>query len=169
MSVTMYNLTVPVFSRGLTVLSTLLTKAEAHAAETGVSVESLVSARLVEDMLPLSGQIQRVSDTAKNTVGRLMTIAAPSFPDTEATFAELKARVEKTLAFLQTITAQDLEGSDTRDISVKFGKLELTLSGSDYVLKFAIPNFFFHVTTAYDILRAQGVPVGKADYLGAYS
>jgi len=168
MSVTMYNLTVPVFSRGLTILAALLGKAEAHAAATGVSVESLFSARLASDMLPLSGQIQRVSDTSKNTIGRLTSIAAPSFPDTEATFAELKARIEKTLAFIETVKDTDLEGSETRTVNMKFGKLEFNFTGDDYVLKFALPNFFFHLTTAYDILRAQGVPIGKADYIGAY-
>ncbi len=168
MSVTLYNLTVPVFSRGLSVLSALLDKAEAHAAATGVSVETYVNARLAADMLPLVGQIQRVSDTSKNTIGRLTTVAAPSFPDTEETFAALKERVAKTLAFLEAVTPQDLEGSETREVSIKFGKLAFTFTGDDYVLKFAIPNFFFHVTTAYDILRHQGVPIGKADYLGAY-
>ncbi len=168
MSVAMYKLSVPVFIRGLTILSNLLEKAEAHAAAGGPAVETLFAARLAPDMLTLAGQVQRVSDTSKNTIGRLTAEAPPSFPDDETTFAQLKERVTKTIAFLETVKEADLEGSETRTVTMKFGKLEFSFTGDDYVLKFALPNFYFHLTTAYDILRAQGVPVGKADYIGAH-
>ena len=117
-------------------------------------------------MLPLSGQVQRASDTSKGAIGRLTSIAAPSFPDTETTFGELKDRIAKTIAFLQTATAEDFAASETKKIELKF--LKTTLSGEDYLLLFVIPNFFFHVATAHDILRNQGLNVGKLDYLGTF-
>jgi len=168
MPVSIYRLSVPVFVRGLKVLSTLLEKAEAHAAANGIAPEVLVNARLAPDMLPLSGQIQRVSDTAKNALGRLSGKGAPSFPDTEATMTELKARLEKTIAYLQSVPEAELKGSETREVKLNVGKLGVTFTGEDYLLEFALPNFFFHVTTAYDILRHNGVEIGKTDYLGPY-
>jgi len=164
MSVSMYKLSVPVFIRGLNVLAGLLDKAEAHAAEKNIPLDDLFNARLAPDMLPLSGQIQRVSDTSKNAIGRLSDVAAPSFPDEETTFAELRERVAKTIAFLETVKPSDLENSDSRDVNIAFGKVKFNFTGDDYLLKFALPNFFFHVTTAYDILRNQGVAIGKADF-----
>jgi len=169
MPVSMFKLSVPVFIRGLNVLAALLDKAESHAAEKKIPLDDLFGARLAPDMLPLSGQIQRVSDTAKNAIGRLTGVPAPSFPDEEKTFAELRERIAKTIAFLETVKPSDLEGSDGRDVTISFGKLKFTFTGDDYVLKFALPNFFFHVATTHDILRNQGVAVGKVDYLGAYS
>ncbi|MBP1861125.1 DUF1993 domain-containing protein [Rhizobium herbae] len=169
MPVSMFKLSVPVFIRGLNVLAALLDKAESHAAEKKIPLDDLFGARLAPDMLPLSGQIQRVSDTAKNAIGRLTGVPAPSFPDEEKTFAELRERIAKTIAFLETVKPSDLEGSDGRDVTISFGKLKFTFTGDDYVLKFALPNFFFHVATTHDILRNKGVAVGKVDYLGAYS
>ena len=169
MPVSMYKLSAPVFIRGLNVLLGLLDKAEAHAAERNIALDTLVTARLAPDMLPLVNQIQSAGDTSKNTIGRLMGVPAPRFADEEKTFPELRERIARTLAFLETVKPSDLEGSEEREISVAFGKLKITLPGDDYVLRFAIPNFFFHVTTAHDILRNQGVPVGKIDYLGPYS
>lgn len=168
MSVSMFKLSVPVFIRGLNVLAGLLDKAESHAAQKKIPLEDLFNARLAPDMLPLSAQIQRVSDTSKNTIGRLTGAAAPSFPDEEKTFAELRERIAKTIAYLETVKPSDLENSDSREITVKFGKLSFTFPGDDYMLKFALPNFFFHVTTTHDILRNQGVGVGKIDFLGPY-
>lgn len=168
MSVSMFKLSVPVFIRGLNVLAGLLDKAESHAAQKKIPLEDLFNARLAPDMLPLSAQIQRVSDTSKNTIGRLTGATAPSFPDEEKTFAELRERIAKTIAYLETVKPSDLENSDSREIIVKFGKLSFTFPGDDYMLKFALPNFFFHVTTAHDILRNQGVGVGKIDFLGPY-
>jgi hypothetical protein len=169
MSVSMFKLSVPVFIRGLNVLAGLLDKAESHAAKQNIPLESLFNARLAPDMLPLSAQIQRVSDTSKNTIGRLTGVAAPSFADDEKNFSELRERIAKTIAYLETVKPSDLEGSDVREITVTFGKLSFTFAGDDYVLKFALPNFFFHVTTTHDILRNQGVAVGKIDFLGPYS
>lgn len=169
MPVSMYKLSVPVFIRGLNILANLLDKAESHAAQHKMPLDDLFNARLAPDMLPLSGQIQRVSDTSKNTIGRLSDIVAPSFPDEEKTFAELRERIAKTIAFLETVKPSDLEKSDEREVTISFGKMKFSFTGDDYMLKFAIPNFFFHVTTTHDILRNQGVAVGKADYLGAYS
>ncbi|WP_438752640.1 DUF1993 domain-containing protein [Pararhizobium sp. O133] len=169
MPVSMYKLSVPVFIRGLNILANLLDKAEAHAAEHEIPLDDLFSARLAPDMLALSGQIQRVSDTSKNTIARLSDVAAPSFPDDEKTFAELRERIAKTIAFLETVKPSDLEGSDEREVNINFGKVKFSFTGEDYMLKFAIPNFFFHVTTTHDILRNQGVAVGKADFLGAYN
>ncbi|WP_275784001.1 DUF1993 domain-containing protein [Pararhizobium gei] len=167
MTVSMYKLSVPVFIRGLRVLAGLLDKAEAHAAEKKMPLEDLVNARLAPDMLPLSGQIQRVSDTAKNAIARLTDVAAPSFPDVETSFAELRERIAKTIAFLETVKPSDLDGSETREVTLTFPKMKFTFAGDDYVLKFALPNFFFHVATTHDILRNQGVGIGKLDYLGA--
>jgi hypothetical protein len=168
MSVSMFKLSVPVFIRGLNVLAGLLDKAESHAAKQKTPLEDLFNARLAPDMLPLSAQIQRVSDTSKNTIGRLTGVAAPSFPDDEENFGDLRERIAKTIAYLETVKPSDLEGSDVREITVTFGKLSFTFPGDDYVLKFALPNFFFHVTTTHDILRNQGVAVGKIDFLGPY-
>lgn len=169
MPVSMYKISVPVFIRGLNVLAGLLDKAEAHAAENKVPLDDLFNARLAPDMLALSGQIQRVSDTSKNAIGRLTGVAAPSFPDDEKTFAELRERIAKTIAFLETVKPTDLEKSGERDVTINYSQLKFTFTGDDYLLTFALPNFFFHVTTTYDILRNQGVAVGKADYLGPYS
>lgn len=168
MPVSMYRLSVPVFVRGLKVLSTLLDRAETHAAANGIAPEVVVNARLAPDMLPLSGQVQRLSDTSKNALGRLTGKDAPSFPDTETTMPELKARLEKTIAYLESIPEGDLKASEGREVKLNVGKLGVTFTGENYLLEFALPNFFFHVATAYDILRHNGVDIGKRDYLGPY-
>lgn len=162
----MYSFSVPVFQRGLQNLSTYLDKIEAYAAEKGVEPNELVAARLFDDMLPLSGQYQRASDTAKFTISRLAGIDAPSFEDKETTVAELRERLKKTQDFLATVTPEALEGSDNRDVTISPGGNKIVLKGEDYLTKFALPNFFFHVTTAHDILRNRGLPVGKLTYLG---
>ncbi|OOG67868.1 hypothetical protein B0E45_20930 [Sinorhizobium sp. A49] len=165
MALTMYRLSVPTFVHGFAVLGKLLDKAEVHAKETGLSLDDLVNARLTADMLPLSGQVQRASDTSKGTIARLTDLQVPGFPDEEKTFAELRERIGKTVTFLETVRPADLEGSETREVTLNFTKLKMTLSGEDYLLKFVLPNFYFHLTTAYDILRHKGVPVGKADFI----
>ena len=168
MSVSIYKLSVPVFLRGLSTLSGLLDKAEVHARENGTSVEDFVNARLAPDMLPLAGQIQRISDTSKGAIGRLTALETPSFPDTEQTFVELRERVANTAAFLKTVTPSDMEDSAARDVTLSFKTFKATFSGDDYLVKFALPNFYFHLTTAYDILRNQGVALGKPDYFGSF-
>ncbi len=166
MPLSMYRMTVPVFQRGLSTLNTYLDKAEAHATEKGIDPATLVNARLAPDMLPLSGQFQRASDTAKLTIARLGAIDAPAFEDTETTIAELRQRVAKTEAFLATIAKDALDGSETREVTISPGGVKMTMQGDNYLAAFALPNFYFHITTAHAILRHQGVAIGKRDYLG---
>jgi uncharacterized protein len=168
MPLTLYDASIPVFTRGLTILSTLLDKAEAHASETGAAPESYVEARLAPDMLTLAGQVQRASDTAKFGGARLTGTQAPSFADTETTFDQLRARCADTIAYLGTLPPDAFAGRETQAVTFGGGAFQQTLSADRYLLQFALPNFFFHVTTAYDILRHRGVPVGKRDYLGPF-
>ena len=168
MSLSIYDVSVPLLARGLNILSTYLDKAEAHTKEKNIEPAVIIAARLFPDMLPLSGQIQRASDTSKAAMGRLAGIETPSFPDTERTFGELKERLAKTVAFLQSVDRKALEGSERRSIEMKFRSGPVLLSGEAFALTFMIPNFFFHVTTAHDILRHNGIPVGKSDYLGPF-
>ena len=165
----MYSFSVPVFQRGLQNLSAYLDKIEAYAAEKAIAPGELVSARLIDDMLPLSGQYQRASDTAKLAVSRLAGIDAPRFEDNETTVAELRERLKKTQDFLAAVTPAAMEGSEAREVTITPGGNKITFKGEDYLTKFALPNFFFHVTTAHDILRSRGLPVGKMNYLGALS
>jgi hypothetical protein len=168
MPLTLYETSIPVFTRGLTILSTLLDTAEAHASGRGEALASYVEARLAPDMLTLAGQVQRASDTAKFGAARLTATEAPSFADDETTFEHLRARCAKTVAYLESFTPDAFEGDDTRAITFGGGAHKQTLPADRYILHFALPNFFFHVTTAYDILRHKGVPVGKRDYLGPF-
>ncbi|MGV7030853.1 DUF1993 domain-containing protein [Methylobacterium symbioticum] len=168
MSLSLYNVSVPVFTRGLTILSTLLAKAEAHASETGEPLASYVEARLAPDMLTLAGQVQRASDTAKFGGARLTGASAPSFADDETTFDQLRERCSRTITYLGTLPPPAFEGSEARPVTFGGGTSKQTLPAERYVLQFALPNFFFHVTTAYDILRHKGVSVGKRDYLGPF-
>jgi len=161
MSISMYRASVPVFIRALNNLSAILKKGEAHE-----SSASFIEARLAPDMLTLAGQVQRASDGAKGALARLGGIDNPSLPDTEKTFAELQARIKKTIDFLQSVKAEQIEGSEQKKIEFKAGSRELKFIGVDYLLGFALPNFYFHVTTAYAILRHKGVPLGKMDFLG---
>jgi hypothetical protein len=126
----------------------------------------LFEARLVDDMKPLPAQYQFASDSSKNAIARLAGIEAPAMPDTEGSFAELRARCDKTIAFIQSVSPQALEGSATREVVMKFPNgTGYRFSGEDYLTRFALPNFYFHVTMAYAILRAHGVPLGKPDFL----
>jgi len=168
MTLSTYDVSVPVILRGFGVLSGYVDKAEAYAAEAGVDPSALVGARLFPDMLPFSGQIQRASDNAKNGVARLAGIAAPSFVDGETTFPELRERIAKTVAFLNTATPEQLEGSGERTIELKFRSLTGALDGRTYLLSVLIPNFFFHVATAHGILRHSGVKLGKKDFIGTF-
>lgn len=166
MPLTMYDASVPVLIRGLTNLDALLAKGEEFASAQGIDPAELVNARLFPDMNPLSGQIQSASDTAKFCAARLTGTPGPSFPDTETTFAELHTRLSNTLDYLRTVEPSQFDGSETRDVVLKTRRGERQFIGRDYLLGFALPNFFFHVTTGYDILRHKGVPIGKLDYLG---
>jgi hypothetical protein len=167
-SLTMSKASVPAFVRGLTVLSDLLKKGEAHAAQAGVNPEALLGVRLADDMLPLSAQVQRASDASKFTLQRLSGVEGPTFPDTETTFAQLQERIANTIAWLQSVDTALIDASNERDVTVTWGSTSASFSGESYLLTFALPNFYFHVVTAYDILRHQGVKIGKLDYLGAF-
>lgn len=161
MTISMYDASIPTLTNMLGNIKAWLDKGAAQKNEA-----DLVNARLIEDMRPLSFQIQAASDSAKNGVARLAGIPLPSMPDTEATIAELKERCDKTIAFLKTITPEQLEGSETRKVELRFPSGHgYDFTGLDYLTKFMIPNFFFHVQSAYAILRAQGIDVGKPDYL----
>jgi hypothetical protein len=168
MSLTMSKASVPAFVRGLTVLSHLLKKGEEHAAQAGMAPDALLGARLAEDMLPLSAQVQRASDASKFTVQRLSGGEAPKFEDNETTFAELQERIAKTIAYLESVDTAQVDAGTDREVSLKFGSFGASFSGESYLLTFALPNFYFHLVTAYDILRHQGVKVGKLDYLGSF-
>lgn len=161
MPLSMSQASMPLFVRALRNLSEILKKGEAHA-----DAASLPEARLYPDMLTLAGQIQRASDAAKACAARLSGTDAPSFPDTEKTFAELQARIQKTLDYIRSVPASSIDGSEEREIAFKAGKNEYKFTGVQYLQGFAIPNFFFHVTVAYAILRHKGVEVGKMDFLG---
>ena len=167
MPLSMSQVSLPAFLRGFDVLSTLLDKAEQHAEAKKIDVAVLMQARLSLDMMPFVRQVQTICDGPKLALARLSGIEAPSFPDTETSFAELRDRVAKTRDFVGSIKPESLEGAETRAISLKAGPRTLDFAGQDYLLAFVLPNFYFHVTTAYAILRHNGVPLGKIDYLGA--
>jgi hypothetical protein len=161
----MYQASVPVFAHGLSVLSHLLQQGEAHARDTGADPATLVEARLAPDMLTLAGQVQRASDTSKLAIERLSGLPAPRMEDNEKTFAELYARIDKTIGYIKSVTEAQLTGTESKTIELKLRDFNPTFTGSSYLFTFALPNFYFHTTTAYDILRHKGVKIGKRDYL----
>lgn len=161
MPISMYQASIPAFVRGFGNLAAILRMGEARDV-------TLVGARLAPDMLTLAGQIQRASDTAKGCAARLSGLDNPAFADEEKSFADLQARIAKTVDFLNGIPAVRIDGSEDKDVEIKTGGGTLSFAGRDYLLTFALPNFYFHVVTAYDILRHNGVAVGKMDYLGSY-
>jgi hypothetical protein len=169
MSVSMYRASIPVFIRGFEVLASLLQKAASHAQEKGLAPSELIGARLFEDMLPLSGQIQRASDTAKMSAERLSGVASPRLEDNETTFAQLQTRIADTIAYLASIDSARLDGSEARTVTIKFGSAAKDFRGDEYLFTFGLANFYFHLSTAYGILRHLGVPVGKLDYLGSFA
>ncbi len=165
MSLTLYDASIPGYLRMLRNLAACLDKAEAHAKSEGKALSTLAQARLAPDMYPLIGQIQLASDAAKGACARLAQMNPPSFPDTETTFPELHARLAKTIAFLETITPDQVNGGEDRTIELKLPNRVMTFTGRDFLFQFSLPNFMFHVTTAYAILRSQGAPLGKMDFL----
>ena len=166
MATELYDLTVPVYLRAFAAMSAFLEKGRAWADEQGIAHEELLTARLYEDMATLVGQVQRASDGAKFAIARLSGVEAPSMPDTEASFDELQARIAATVAFLTSVPRDKIDGREEADVEVKTPRTSFQFKGLGYVLSFATPNIYFHVTTAYGILRHKGVPVGKMDYLG---
>ena len=163
----MYQASAPLLLTQLNALSTLLDKAEAFAGEAGIDPAALLGARLAPDMFPFVRQVQIASDLAKGGMARLAGVEPPSYADDETSFAQLKTRVAKTIAFIGGIQSETVDGSETRPITIKLRTRNLEMVGQPYLLHFVLPNFFFHVTTAYAILRAQGVPLAKSDFLGA--
>jgi len=166
MALSMYQACTPVFTRALVNLSAIFDKAEAHAAAKKIDQAVFMAARLAPDMLALPRQVQIASDTARRTVARLSGQEAPPLDDKEASFADLKARIAKTIDYMKTVPASQIDGSEERSIAMKVGGNDIKFTGRDYLLGFAMPNFFFHVTTAYNILRHNGVEIGKMDFLG---
>lgn len=165
MSLSVYEASVPVYIRMLDNLTACLAKARTHAEAQGADLAALSEARLAPDMHPLNRQIHMASDAAKGGAARLSGGEAPSFPDVETTFDDLQARIDKTVAYLKTIKPESMDGAETRTIELKTPNATMTFSGRDFLLFFSLPNFLFHVTTAYDILRQQGAPIGKMDFL----
>jgi len=167
MAISMYDASVPTLILALGNLSAILEKGAASAEARKIDPAVLVGARLAPDMHPLSRQVQIASDSAKGGPARLSGAEPPSFADTETTFTELQARIGKTIDFLKTLKPEAFEGAETRSIGLPTPNGELKFSGQDFLFGFVLPNVFFHVVTAYDILRHNGVEIGKMDYLGA--
>ena len=166
MTISMYQAAVPVMLRSLTNLRSILSKAEAYAAAKHIETSVLLNARLYPDMLPLTRQIQIATDMAKGGASRLAAAAVPKYEDDETTFAELTARIDKTMALLNSVSAAQIDGAEDRDITVPLRDHSLTFKGLSYLLDFVLPNLYFHVTTAFAILRHNGVEIGKKDFLG---
>ena len=166
MAISMYQVSVPVFVKGLANLRAILEKGTAHAQARKIDETVLVNARLYPDMLPLSGQIQIASDMARGTIARLTGSEPPAWDDDEKTIADLIARIDKTIEYLKSFTSSQIDGTETQEIKRKIRGQERTFSGLNYLLQFAMPNFYFHTATTYAILRHNGVEIGKLDYLG---
>lgn len=166
MPLSMYQASVPVFARLLRNLHGILEKAQAHALARGIDPQVLAASRLYPDMFPLTRQVQIACDSARLAVARLAGITAPNIPDTETTLPELVIRVDQTVAFINTMVATQIDDSENREIALNLPSGRVTLSGLDYLRFHALPNCYFHVTTTYNILRHNGVELGKRDFLG---
>ncbi|HEX8955423.1 MAG TPA: DUF1993 domain-containing protein [Burkholderiaceae bacterium] len=167
MALSMYQITIPVFTRALNNLSAILNKGAAHAEARKIDPSVFINSRLAPDMFALARQVQIATDVVKGCAARLAQVDVPSFADTEASFPELQERIAKTLAFLNSITEAQLEGSESKTVSLKIRGNDVEMKGLPYLNGFVLPNLFFHVTTAYAILRHNGVELGKSDYLGS--
>jgi hypothetical protein len=166
MSVSMYEVSIPILTLSLNNLAAILDKAGSHAEAKKLDAKVLPETRLIADMLPLSRQIQIACDTAKGAAARLAGVEVPKHEDTESSLAELKARIAKTVEFLKGIKPEQLKGAETREIVLQFPQSTFKFTGLSYITTFVLPNFFFHVTMAYALLRKNGVEVGKRDFLG---
>lgn len=168
MSLTMHQASLPVFIRMLGNLSSILDKAAKHAEARKIDPAIFINARLAPDMYPLSRQIQIATDIVKGCAARLAGIDVPGYEDNEATFPELQARIAKTVAFLQSVGAGQIDGSEEREITLKLRGDEVRFLGQPYLLNFVFPNFYFHISMVYAILRHNGLEIGKMDYIGNY-
>lgn len=169
MTISMYAASVPVFKQMLNSLDDILAKAEAHASEKKIDPDALLQARLFPDMFSLVRQVQIAADFAKGVSARLAGAEVPSYEDNEQSFADLHARIGKTLSFIGGLTPAQIDGSEAREIVLRPGTpKEQKLAGQAYLLHYGLPQFFFHVTTAYAILRHNGLEVGKRDFMGSY-
>lgn len=166
MPISMYDASVPMFAHSLKALRAVLEKAAAHAERKKFDTLILANSRLFPDMLPLINQIQIASDAAKGAAARLSGVEPPKFEDNEKTFPELLERIDKTIAFLASVTPDQFAGSEDRVVTIKTRQETHSFPGLIYLRHWAIPNFFFHITTAYNLLRHNGVEIGKSDFLG---
>jgi len=166
MPLSMYQASVPAFLTMLKSLSAILDKAEAYAAEHKIDPEVMLSWRLAPDMFPFTRQLQIAADFAKGTTARLAGAEVPKYADNENSFAGLKARIAKTVKFVEGFSPKDIDGSEGRDITLSVGGQDMHFKGEPYLVQFALPNFYFHATAAYVILRRCGVDLGKGDFLG---
>ncbi|MCF8178784.1 MAG: DUF1993 domain-containing protein [Sulfuritalea sp.] len=166
MTISMYEASAPRLANMLRNLDAILAKAQAHALAKKIDPSVLLGARLFPDMLPLLKQVQIAADHAKGATARLAGVDVPRFEDTEQSFEDLHTRIAKTIAFVESVPAEQINGSEERPIALKAGGQEMTFRGLPYLLGYALPNFYFHLTTAYNILRHNGVELGKRDYIG---
>jgi hypothetical protein len=162
----MYHYSIPPLKRALANLATVLQKGAAHAEAKKIEPGVLLNARLFPDMYPLIKQVQIATDMSKGAAARLAGVEVPKYEDNETTFVELQARIEKTIAFIDSIAPAQLENAESREITLPIREVELKFKGQDYLLNWAQPNVYFHVTTAYNILRHNGVALSKKDFLG---
>lgn len=167
MTLSLYDVSVPVFIRAFGNMSDFLEKGQAFADEKDIAHADLLEARLFSDMAPLTTQIQRASDTAKLVAVRVGERDNVAMEDDEASFDDLQARIAATIAFLKTVPPESMEGRDEAEVEIRTPKVTMNFTARHYILHFALPNFFFHVTTAYALLRHKGVPLGKMDFIGA--
>jgi uncharacterized protein len=166
MTISMYQASAPAFTRMLAQLKIIVDKAAATAAAKKIDESVYLTARLYPDMLPMGRQIHIACDFAKGCCARLAGMEVPKYEDNQATFAEFQARIDKTIAFMATISAAQIDGQEDRDINITIAGKPVTFKGQPYLIHFALPNFYFHLTTAYAILRHNGVDIGKGDFLG---
>jgi hypothetical protein len=162
----MYQASAPVFVRGLKAISGVLTKAQAHVEHKKIDEAAFINSRLYPDMFPLARQVQIATDMVKGGAARLAGVEIPVFADDETTFAQLQDRIARTIAFLETLTPAQIDGSEDKDINLVRGGQPVTFKGQPYLLEQVIPNFYFHLTTTYALLRKGGVEIGKKDFLG---
>jgi hypothetical protein len=166
MSISLYEITVPVMIAGFRNMSKFLDRGRAYADEKGIAHAKLLNARLADDMMTLVEQVQRASDTARSSAVRVARVDNVAMPDRETTFDDLQARISATVSFLAAVPTTAFEGQEDAELVLQFAGEQRVFTGRSYLLSFALPNFFFHITTAYDLLRQSGVPIGKRDFLG---